>query len=219
MYPMVHEANNIVPLTQAQILEIKRVLRSFLPSLQTVLTEFFFNAPFFLVKPLRDTAPRYELNNVPAVLMTLESRDVNCRSLITHIWFMNMLGSPLETIKNGVEIYRRTLYASRLSRAMKVWSAHDRHITPASMPVNAAQPTLLASDLNVAHNRENMLGQSDQPAKEGKTGHKRSAQQNEATQKASGGSSDDTRKAKYVFQHFRDNRVSGDLNQAIEITL
>ena len=73
-----------------------------MPALEEILTEDLLRSPLFLVALLRDVATLYGFGHVPGNLsaaLELSEVDLNNRSVMTYIWFTNLLDSSQDTIR------------------------------------------------------------------------------------------------------------------------
>lgn len=228
MYPIVDESKNMSCLTTSRKEEIWSKLKSFLPSPESIRTVEFFNALLFPIQLLRGTAQLYELDKVPDGLQTslqLESRETVDGLLITHVWFMHLLKASLKKMKTGVDIYRQSRTASRLSTAINN-ATDSKHIAmvPDNATVVPTSPTPDTSDAlaEVVARLVPPEGQSIAPGGNVTEGQEGSGAENGSNGRShvnATGIPDDTRKVNYVFQHFKANRFTGDLRQSIELTL
>lgn len=177
---------------------------------------------------LRDTAELYELDTVLDSLITslnLESRETNDPSLLTNIWFMNLLNALIETINSGVGMYRQTRSASRLSRSVSSRIGNARHRTDPTGPFEEAPPPVTVSANDLAQVRVRLVTAVDQTRTlveaeaEITSGAPRTETRPNQTLDRKAGSTVDKRKASYDFQYIKGNRFTGELKQSIKLTI
>lgn len=137
---------------------------------------------------------------------------------------MNLLDASLDTVKMGVEFYRQRRSAFRFSSGTTVVPNYGT-----SGPSPGKIFGMVRSHLPNANDSLARIGTRAAPqALPSSVAVQAVPKIQETSRKASrrndgshigGNHSDDMQKANYVFQHFKDNRFSGDLRQSIQLTL
>lgn len=225
--------------------EVKETMSNLMPAPDAILTEELIKSPLFPIATLRDVAKLFNFGEVREDLLTsLEITDnsKDNKSILTHIWFLDFLSCDLDTIKAALSIYRRTRGSTnsfQRARASDEFlktvlnnstgnpntarATADRHsptihaelqgdqIEVPGVRTSRTAPSGQGTRSTVRQLQSGMRPISDEPGS--------NPVRTMPTPQATSLEREDTRKANYVLQHFKDNRFTGALTQSIEMTL
>ena len=225
--------------------DVKETMSNLMPAPDAILTEELIKSPLFPIATLHDIARLFEFGGVRDNLLdSLEITEIDRenKSVMTHIWFLDFLGCDTDTIQAALAIYRRTRGSpNSLQRAQAnedfletMLNNNPANLTAAEMVTDRQSPTSQGELHNErtevpgrpnnrttpsAQGARSIVGQPQSgtptipnPPRSGVTG-------SIPTLPTTSSDRDDTRKANYVLQHFKDNRFTGALTQTIEMTL
>ena len=246
LYPIGEPTGTSTTVVLAPVDEVKESMRSLLPSSEYILTVELLRSPLFPVALLRDFATVYGSDDVPdgltSALELSAGENGNC-SIMTHVWFTHLLGCSHATIRAVVDTYRRTRGSLNLFIRQREAANVAPDGTLAGSQTNpqgeAAGDEAIRSEppssTPQVRTTERGNGTSQQ------TPHQQAVNsrlpvwgvRNDNQSTAAAPSSmaepgvisplpdtgEDTRKASYVSQHFRDNQFKGGLTQSIDLTL
>ena len=246
LYPIAEATGTSTTVVMPPVDEVKETMRSLLPSPDEILTVELLRAPLFPLALLRDVATLYGFEDVPDGLrsaLELSAGDIGNRSIMTHVWFTHFLGCSHDTIRAAVDTYRRT----RGSPNLFIRQREAANVAPPGImagsqanpqggaAVDEAIQSEPPSSTPQVRTTDRGNGTSQQTPHQQAVNSRLPVRgvRNDNQSTAAAPSSmaepgvisplpdtgEDTRKASYVSQHFRDNRFKGGLKQSIELTL
>ena len=246
LYPITEPTGTSTSVVAHPTDEVQAAMKSFMPAPEEILTEDLLRSPLFPIALPRDVAILYGFGHVPDELsaaLELSEVESNNRSVMTYIWFTNLLDCSHDTIRATVTTCHQTRGSPNLFTRQRESETLDPatgtakstgNPQPGSGNILVAQgenqrplplvPTTLNGNGTSQHKPHQLPIDAALPARGPLYGNHPNAA---VRSTASPGNistrtpphGDDTRKANYVLQQFKDNRFSGDLGQSIELTL
>ena len=92
-------------------MDVKETMSNLIPAPDAILTEELINSPLFPIATLRDIGRLFEFGGVREDLLDaleITESDRQNKSVMTHIWFLDLLRCDTDTIQAALAIYRRT---------------------------------------------------------------------------------------------------------------
>ena len=149
--------------------------------------------------------------------MQLSEADRNNKNIAAHVWFADILGCDSETILASVARYKDSHGTADSLRRLAVTPLSADPRTEQALPSDnrprASRSTVQRPDSGSGSiNRDDEV---DTPRRRAENLTPVSHVPSDARHS----DGDDSRKATYIFQYFKDNNFTGDLSQSIEMTL
>ena len=111
LYPITEPTGTSASVVVHPTDEVEEAMKSFMPAPEEILTEDFLRSPLFPVALIRDVASLSGFGPVPddlSAALELGEVNLNNRSVMTYIWFTNILDCSHDTVRAAVTTYRRT---------------------------------------------------------------------------------------------------------------
>ena len=229
--------------------EVRSLMKSLLPAPAQIFTESFIRSPLFPILLLRDVASFYGCGATDTTFtnsLNLSASELTNRNVMAHIWFAYFAGCDSTTTQDIVECYKRTRGSSDILINSRTEPRAANRQEPSRTPAedDAVPQHQITQDLppqrdslqNVSPFDAQHNGMNN--AAPGSVQPQNTSQSHGLNQGMNGepltphppldrssripphlGDYDDTRKASYVQQYFKDRKFTGDLTQSIELVL
>ena len=204
--------------------EVKALMQSLLPSPAEIFTESFLRSPLFAVVLLKDIADLYEFVNIDdSFLQALELSpyETGSENIMTHVWFAYLAGCDYAATRSLVECYKRT------RGSPNIFLRHGRGPQDAGkipwfdQARTSSQPPNIIPPPPGKGNSAQGFGPPPTPNRDpnGITPRDPPPANPPRRPSPSPEEHDDSRKATYVHQYFKDRKYAGDIAQSIELFL
>ena len=224
-------------------------MKSLLPAPAQIFTESFIRSPLFPILLFRDVASSYGCGATDATFtnsLNLSASELTNMNIMAHIWFAYFAGCDSTTTRDIVECYKRTRGSADIliSSRREPRAAGIQELSRTTPDDGAGPQQQLTQHVPPQRNSLQNMGPFDAQhhvtsnAAPGPVQPQNSSQSHGLDQGMNGepathhppldrgsrmpphlGDYDDTRKASYVQQYFKDRKFTGDLSQSIELVL
>ena len=227
LYPM--DSSESSPRPPAE--EVEAFMRTLLPSPAEIFTEQFIRSPLFPVVLLGDVANFYGSAPPHESFMEalgLSDYEVGSENIMAYVWFAHFAGCDTEFTRGVIECYKRTRGSPNtlISRSAEIQGyarvPQNTQRQTQSPPSQAARDWAQIFSQSQGHSQgSNENASSEYPPRAPSNPSPRAPQPTDRNNGAPAPPNDydDTRKASYVHQYFKDRKFTGNIRQSINLAL